>query len=78
MVLQILTTTGGTMAPSEIAEWTLREWHNVMTLVDRLKQGGLAQMPEGRNKRQAIGKAQAYDLSSLVLIFAIWQCTMMV
>jgi len=41
MVLRILAANGGTMTPSEIAEWTFRERHNITTLVDRLKQNGL-------------------------------------
>ncbi len=41
MVLRILAANGGTMAPSEIAEWTFRERHNITTLVERLKKDGL-------------------------------------
>ena len=41
MVLQILATNGGTMSPSEIAEWTLRERHDITTLVDRLERDEL-------------------------------------
>ena len=49
MVLQVLANNGGTMTPSEIAEWTLRERHNVTTLVDRLKEDGLVRVD--RNKK---------------------------
>ncbi len=37
MVLQILAYNGGTMTPSEIAEWTFRERHNITTLLNRLE-----------------------------------------
>ena len=41
IVLQTLAVNGGSMRPSEIAEWTYRERHNITTLVDRLKRDGL-------------------------------------
>ena len=41
IVLNGLAFHGGSMRPSEIAEWTYRERHNITTLVDRLKQDGL-------------------------------------
>ncbi len=44
IVLKILATNGGTMTPSEIAEWTFRERHNITTLVDRLKRDGLVRV----------------------------------
>ena len=51
-VLQILATNGGTMTPSEIAEWTLRERHNITTLVDRLERDGLVRVERNnRDKR---------------------------
>ena len=52
VVLQILATNGGTMTPSQIAEWTLRERHNITTLVDRLKRDGLVRTErKNRDKR---------------------------
>ncbi len=52
IVLQILDANGGTMTPSEIAEWTFRERHNITTLVDRLKQDGLVRTErKNRDKR---------------------------
>jgi predicted transcriptional regulator len=36
-----LTSNGGTVIPTEITRWTLREWHNVTTPVNRLKRDGL-------------------------------------
>ena len=41
VVLQILATNRGTMIPSEVARWTLRERHSITTLVDRMKRDGL-------------------------------------
>ena len=41
MVLKILDFNGGTMIPSDIAKWTLRERHDITTLVERLKRDGL-------------------------------------
>jgi DNA-binding MarR family transcriptional regulator len=41
VVLEILEVNGGTMTPSEIASWTLRERHNITTLVARMKKEGL-------------------------------------
>jgi len=41
IVLHVLASNGGSMTPSEIAEWTYRERHNITTLVERMKQGGL-------------------------------------
>ena len=41
VVLRILSTNGGTMKPSEIARWTLRERHNITTLVNRLERDGV-------------------------------------
>ncbi len=44
IVLRVLATNGGTMAPSEIAEWTFRERHNITTLIDRMKRDGLVRV----------------------------------
>ncbi len=41
IVLKALAINGGSMRPSEIAEWTYWEPRNITTLVDRLKQDGL-------------------------------------
>lgn len=49
IVLRVLAAYGGTMTPSEIAEWTFRERHNITTLVDRLKRDGLVRV--ARNNR---------------------------
>ena len=41
IVLQVLDSKGGVMTPSEIAEWTQTERHNITALVNRMKQDGL-------------------------------------
>ncbi len=41
IVLKALAINGGSMTPSEIAEWTFKERHNITTLADRLKRDGL-------------------------------------
>ncbi len=52
IVLRVLAANGGTMNPSEIAEWTFRERHNISTLVDRLKRDGLVTVERNnRDKR---------------------------
>ncbi len=52
IVLRVLAAHGGTMTPSEIAEWTFRERHNITTLVDRLKRDGLVRVERNnRDKR---------------------------
>ncbi len=44
IVLRVLAANGGTMTPSEIAEWTFRERHNITTLIDRLQRDGLVRV----------------------------------
>lgn len=52
IVLLALDNCGGTMTPSQIAEWTHTERHNITTLVTRLKQDGLVTVERNsRNKR---------------------------
>ena len=52
IVLRALASNNRVMTPSEIAEWTHTERHNVTTLVDRLKQDGLVRAKRNnRNKR---------------------------
>ncbi len=52
IVLRVLVANGGTMAPSEIAEWTFTERHNITTLVNRLKRDGLVRVERNnRDKR---------------------------
>ncbi len=52
IVLRVLVANGGTMAPSQIAEWTFRERHNITTLIDRMKRDGLVRVERNnRDKR---------------------------
>ena len=54
LVLQVLAANGGTMAPSEIAEWTFKERHNITTLVDRLKREGLVRAERSNKDRRFV------------------------
>lgn len=66
MVLQILFVNGGTMRPSEIAEWTSRERHNITTLVDRLERDELVRT-ERNNKDRRTKNVTLTDKGRLVL-----------
>ncbi len=54
IVLNALAVNGGSMRPSEIAEWTYREKHNITTLVDRLKRDGLVKTNRNSKDRRVI------------------------
>lgn len=54
IVLRVLAANGGTMTPSTIAHWTLRERHNITTLVDRMKRDGLVKARRNRMDRRSI------------------------
>ncbi len=41
IVLRVLASNNGVMRPSEIAEWTQTERHNITALVDRMRRDGL-------------------------------------
>lgn len=49
MILQALASNGKSMAPSQIAEWTLTERNNITTLIDRMSRDGL--ITTTRNKK---------------------------
>ena len=52
IVLNILNHNGGQMAPSDIARWTLREKHNITTLIERMSRDGLVRTERSnRDKR---------------------------
>lgn len=53
MVLQILSANGGTMTPSEIAEWVSRERHNITTLIDRLERDELVRTERSDKDRRS-------------------------
>jgi len=54
MVLRILAANGERMTPSEIAEWTLRERHNITTLVNRLEKDGLVRAERNDKDRRFV------------------------
>ncbi len=54
IVLNALAVNGGSMRPSEIAEWTYREKHNITTLVDRLKRDGLVETSRNSKDRRVM------------------------
>ncbi len=52
MVLQVIANNGGTITPSELAHSTLRERHDITTVVNRLKRDGLVRTErDNRDKR---------------------------
>jgi len=53
-VLQILSISNGTMTPSEIARWILRERHNITTLVSRMKREGLVEVEPSTTDRRSV------------------------
>ena len=54
IVLQVLAANGGTMTPSQIAEWTFRERHNITTLIDRLKRDELVRVERNNRDKRSI------------------------
>jgi MarR family 2-MHQ and catechol resistance regulon transcriptional repressor len=54
VVLQILAANGGTMEPSRIAEWTLRERHDITTLVERMQRDGLVRTERNEKDRRFV------------------------
>jgi len=52
MVLQILAFNGGTMTPTEISEWTLREPNGITTLIRRLERDGLVGTQRGTTDKR--------------------------
>ncbi len=53
-VLDALAINGGSMRPSEIAEWTYSERHNITALVARLKRDGLVKTNRNSKDRRVI------------------------
>ncbi|MFC2056944.1 MarR family winged helix-turn-helix transcriptional regulator [Chloroflexota bacterium] len=53
-VLRILAANGGPMIPSEIAKRTLRDRHNITTLVARLKRDGLVTTGSNSNDKRCV------------------------
>ncbi len=53
-VLQCLVFNNGAMTPSQIAEWTTRERHNITTLVERMRRDGLVDTERSEKDRRSI------------------------
>jgi len=53
IVLQVLNSIGNAMTPSEIAEWTQTERHNITQLVKRMKKEGLVTVERDSNDGRA-------------------------
>jgi DNA-binding MarR family transcriptional regulator len=64
MILRILAFNGGSMTPSEIAQWTLRERHNITTLVDRLKREGFVSAERNDKDRRVVNVALSAETYS--------------
>ena len=54
ILLEALAVNGGSMRPSEIAEWTYSERHNITTLVDRLKRDELVKTNRNSKDRRVV------------------------
>ena len=54
IVLQLLAANGGTAEPSKIAEWALRERHDITTLVERMKRDGLVKAERSERDRRFV------------------------
>jgi DNA-binding MarR family transcriptional regulator len=54
IALQALASNSGVMMPSEIAEWTQTERHNITALVDRMKQDGLVTAERNSSDRRLV------------------------
>jgi len=54
IALRALASSGGTMTPSQIAEWTQTEPHNITALIDRLKKDGLVTVERNGNDRRLV------------------------
>jgi len=54
IVLQILEHHGGQMTPSDIARWTLREKHNITTLIERMSRDGLVRTERSNQDKRFI------------------------
>ncbi len=54
IVLKTLAANGGSMKPSEIAEWTLRERHDITTLINRMRKEGLVTSKRNRKDMRSV------------------------
>jgi len=54
IVLRVLVSNNGTMKPSEIAEWTQTERHNITELVNRMKREGLVTAERNNRDKRSV------------------------
>ena len=54
IVLRALASNGGVMRPSEIAEWTQTERHNITALIDRMRQEGLIEAERSTSDKRHV------------------------
>jgi len=54
IVLQVLASNNGVMKPSEIAEWTQTERHNITALINRMRQEGLVTVERNTNDKRHV------------------------
>ena len=54
IVLQALASNDGVMRPSEIAEWTHTERHNITALIKRMGQEGLVMVERNTNDKRLV------------------------
>jgi DNA-binding MarR family transcriptional regulator len=54
IVLRALASNDGTMTPSEIAEWTQTERHNITTLINRMRQDGLVKAERNSSNKRLV------------------------
>jgi len=54
IVLQVLASNNRAMTPSEIAEWTQTERHNITTLIDRMRRDGLVTTERNNSDRRLV------------------------
>jgi MarR family 2-MHQ and catechol resistance regulon transcriptional repressor len=54
IVLQALVRNNGVMIPSEIADWTQTERHNITALVSRMKRDGLVRTERDRKDKRTV------------------------
>lgn len=54
VALQVLASSNRAMTPSELAEWTFTERHNITALVDRMRRGGLVTTEPNSSDRRLV------------------------
>jgi DNA-binding MarR family transcriptional regulator len=54
MVLQVLQSHGGTLTPTRIAALTVREKHNITTLIRRMQRDGLIKVAKDKKDKRSI------------------------